>query len=103
MSSSSSTMRKCGLMLALLAPLAGLGGCADYLNHRDTITLAAGNAVAVNRAIHTIDPQARRAEDTTIQTDGKYVSNVMDIYHSRPVPVAAEGAGAAAAPVAVAE
>ncbi len=52
-----------------------LGGCQGqerqynrYLHARDTITLSAGDAVAHNKAIHTIDPwpaYARKAEHTT--------------------------------------
>lgn len=71
---------------ALLAfAFAPLAGCADYLNHRDTITLAAGDSKNANTAIHTVDPQANRAEQTVIYSDGKYIRNVMDNYHARPV------------------
>lgn len=71
---------------AVCAALTVLGGCADYLNHRDTITLAAGNAVAANRAIHTVDPQATRGQRTRIYADGKWVNNTMVWYHGRPKP-----------------
>lgn len=76
-----------GMVLALaIVPLAG---CADYLNHRDTITLAAGDSKNANTAIHTVDPQANRAEQTVIYSDGKYIRNVMDGYHERPLRDAA--------------
>jgi hypothetical protein len=78
-----------GVLLAIsFAPLAG---CADYLNHRDTITLAAGDATNSNVAIHTIDPQANRGEQAVIYSDGKYIRNVMDNYHQRPVTVVPQG------------
>lgn len=82
-----------GVLLALaVTPLAG---CADYLNHRDTITLAAGDAKNSNTAINTVDPQANRGEQTVIYSDGKYIRNVMDNYHERPVPVPQNGYGVA--------
>jgi hypothetical protein len=68
----------------VLAGLASLGGCADYLNHWDTVSFASGDAVEANAAIHTVDPQAHRAEQTHIATDGRYVNNVMNIYRQRP-------------------
>jgi len=70
-----------------LAGLASLGGCADYLNHWDTVSFASGDAVQANAAIHTVDPQANRGDQTHINSDGKYVNNVMGIYHRRPVVV----------------
>lgn len=81
---SGSNALKLGLAMA---GLAALGGCADYLNHRDTITLAAGNSKDANAAIHTIDPQANRADRTHINADGKIVRVVMDQYHTGPTPV----------------
>ena len=70
-----------------------LAGCADYLVHRDTVTLAAGNAKNANAAIHTVDPQAHRADNTLIYADGKYIRNVIDLYHERPTPPAAPAPG----------
>ena len=89
MSSSSRNSLKAAVVLA---GLASLGGCADYLNHWDTVTFAAGDAMEANAAIHTVDPQAHRAEQTHIATDGRYVNNVMNIYRTRPaaVEIAAE-------------
>jgi hypothetical protein len=51
--------------VALLAAAALAGGCADYLNHRDTVALAAGDSVNANRAIETIDPWPRNVDRTT--------------------------------------
>ncbi len=53
--------------LVLLAAVAlMLGGCADYLNRRDSITLGAGNAPEANAMIQTIDPFPDNAENTDI-------------------------------------
>lgn len=60
------------LLLLSLASLA-LGGCADYLNHRDTVSFGAGDAVAWNRAAHEVDPWNRDAAATRIVSDGEAV------------------------------
>jgi hypothetical protein len=66
------------LRLALLAMLAGgaLGGCYEddryrYLAHSDTVTMGAGDAVAVNKATHTIDPWPPESRNARIDQDGK--------------------------------
>lgn len=57
----------------------GLTGCADYLNHRDTVTLAAGDAMQWNQAVHTIDPWPPQSNRTQIDSDGaRHVKVVQD-------------------------
>jgi len=51
--------------IALVATAVLAGGCADYMNHRDTVALAAGDSVSANRAIETIDPWPRGVNRTT--------------------------------------
>ena len=57
-------------MLLLLA-----SGCTNdqlypYRAHTDKVTLGAGNASAVNRAVHTIDPWPWYSRKTQIDMDG---------------------------------
>jgi hypothetical protein len=57
-------------MLLLLA-----SGCTNdqlypYRAHTDKVTLGAGNASAVNRAVHTIDPWPRYSQKTRVDMDG---------------------------------
>jgi hypothetical protein len=59
---------------ALVAWLAA--GCTaeqrhEYLAHSDTQTLGAGDAVAANKATHTINPWPVQAQNTQIDMDGK--------------------------------
>lgn len=61
-----------------------LGGCADAMVARDTVTLRAGNALNANRAIMAVDPQAARANNTHIGGDGVVTANVMQNYRRRP-------------------
>ncbi len=64
----------------LLAAAALLTGCADYMNHRDSITFGLGNAVEANKGIHIQDPFPRTAFNTRIPTDGKAINRVMRSY-----------------------
>lgn len=53
--------------LILTFLLAGaLSGCAEYMNHRDSVSLGVGNAVEGNIAIQTIDPSPPGVNDTRI-------------------------------------
>ncbi len=69
-------------VLAIAAPAALLQGCYedDYLSHRDTISLGAGDAVATNAATQTIDPWPAYAKDTDIQMDGKRAQVAIERY-----------------------
>jgi hypothetical protein len=57
-------------LIAALALLT-LAGCADYMNHRDSVTFGAGNAVEANSAIHAVKPWPPSASTTTIYSHGK--------------------------------
>ena len=68
---------------ALLLAAAGLAsGCADYLNHRDSITFGLGNAVEANKAIHIEDPFPPEAQRTRIASDGKVIRRVVTEYQN---------------------
>jgi hypothetical protein len=87
--------------VVLLASGASLGGCADYMERRDTITLHAGEAQAWNRVVHTSDPWPPYVMDTRIPGDGQRTEVVMRRYStgnaeagSIPAPSSAGSAGA---------
>lgn len=65
-----------GLSLAA----ATLPGCADYLNHYDTVTLAAGDAHKHNMLLHTDDPFNPAAQNTAIETDGQRAADAVKNY-----------------------
>lgn len=53
-----------------------VGGCSsdqiyEYRAHTDKVTSGAGNAMASNRAVHTIDPWPYESQNTQIDMDGK--------------------------------
>ena len=59
-------------------------GCVDYLNHRDSVTLAAGDAPKANAAIQTIDPWPYWSGEKHIAMDGQYVKKRIDLYTNPP-------------------
>jgi hypothetical protein len=72
-----------GAVLALAAaPL--LSGCM-YLDHRDTVTFAAGDAVAVNKVTHMVDPWPPRAGDRNIAFDGERMAAAAERYRTDKV------------------
>ncbi|WP_429811844.1 pilus assembly protein [Ensifer sp. B1-9] len=73
-------LRRSKRALLVLAATSLISGCADYMNHRDTITFGAGNAMEANKGIHTQDPFPRVAQNTRIATDGKVVSRAIRGY-----------------------
>ncbi len=74
--------RRNNRVLLVLAIAGNLSGCADYFNHRDTITFGAGNAMEANKGIHTVDPFPRSARNTQISTDGKVINGVIRDYQA---------------------
>ncbi|MDK1375447.1 MULTISPECIES: pilus assembly protein [unclassified Sinorhizobium] len=73
-------LRKDKSALLVMAAASLLSGCADYLNHRDSITFGLGNAVEANKGIHTQDPFPRVAYNTRIPSDGKVINRVIRNY-----------------------
>src|SRR5437763_13665868 len=74
-----------GAILALAAATA-LGGCTDmYLDRRDTVSFAAGDAVAANKVTHMIDPWPARAGDRNIAFDGERMAAAAERYRTDKV------------------
>jgi hypothetical protein len=62
-----------GLLLSAGALLAACTSdqTHEYLAHTDRVTKGAGDAVAANKVMHTIDPWPRHSHKTQIDMDGK--------------------------------
>ncbi|MGO7032431.1 hypothetical protein ACCS91_01130 [Rhizobium ruizarguesonis] len=69
-------------VLFVLAAAGLASGCADYMNHRDSITFGLGNAMEANKAIHTEDPFPPEAQRTWIASDGKVIRRVVTQYQN---------------------
>ena len=96
--------RRAGMRaVAVLAAVLSLGGCADYLANRDSVTLGVGNAMEANVGIHTQNPFPPNARETYIPGDGKKVAQAQRVYYRVPVvivpgPPAGENGGNGGAP-----
>ena len=71
----------------LLLCASALTGCAaDYLNHYDTVTLAAGDTQKYNSLLQTVDPFNPAAKNTRIDGDGARAAAVAQSYKFPPPP-----------------
>ena len=68
------------LAAALLT--AAAGGCTDSLSRRETIAPYAGNAMAANRAIHTIDPWPAASARTDIPVSARRAADAVERYEA---------------------
>jgi hypothetical protein len=82
--------------LTLAAMLAMLGGCSEYLDHRDTIALSGGNAVSTNAVTQMVDPWPRASGNRNIAFDGNKMESAFERYRTNKViPPNATGTSAA--------
>jgi hypothetical protein len=66
-----------------------LGGCfnEDHYTHREFISPATGDAVAVNAATHTINPWPKEAKNPNVDVDGKRLTAAVQRYQdNRSIP-----------------
>ena len=69
-------------ILALVATTL-LGACTDmYLDRRDSVSFAAGDAVAANKVTHMVDPWPVRAGDRNIPHDGERMAAAAERYRT---------------------
>ena len=74
-----------GAILALAAATA-LSGCTDmYLDRRDPVSFAAGDAVATNKVTHMIDPWPVYAGNRNIAFDGERMQAAAERYRTNKV------------------
>jgi hypothetical protein len=63
-----------------------LGGCTDmYLDRRDTVSFGAGDAVAVNKVAHMVDPWPIYAGNRNIPHDGERMAAAAERYRTDKV------------------
>ncbi len=73
--------RRRGTRVIAIAALAMMtAGCDDYLERRETITLGAGDANAVNRATQTIDRWPEAARHDRWLSDGERGRRAVEAY-----------------------
>ena len=81
-----------GAVLALAAATA-LSGCTDmYLDRRDTVSFAAGDAVAANKVTQMVDPWPVYAGNRNISYDGERMQAAAERYRTgKTTPLATAG------------
>ncbi len=87
--------------VAAAAFAALLAGCSDiYLDHRDTVGLSGGDAVAANEAMQTVDPWPPGSGNNNITFNGQRMQAAVERYRTNRVipPVPATTSGIEAAP-----
>src|SRR5437660_12322982 len=82
-----------GATILALAATTLLGACTDmYLDRRDTVSFAAGDAVAANKVTQMVDPWPLRAGDRNIAFDGERMAAAAERYRTNKVtPLATAG------------
>ena len=82
-----------GATILALAATTLLGACTDmYLDRRDSVSFAAGDAVAANKVAHMVDPWPVRAGDRNIPHDGERMAAAAERYRTNKVtPLAGTG------------
>jgi len=71
--------------LALVALTAALAGCSEYLDRRDTISLAGGNAVATDKVTQMVDPWPRASANRNIAFNGEKMQTAVERYRTNKV------------------
>ena len=77
-------LRPITAVLTVFAALAS-GGCEDYLDRRDAVTLGAGDAIAVNKATQTINRWPRVAQQDRWLSDGERARMAVHRYRTGTV------------------
>ena len=78
------------IAVGLLLPLAG---CADNLNHNDSVTVGLGNANFHNQAVHAIKPFPPEAGNTEIKISAKKTLDALNRYNEPGDPDINGGGG----------
>ncbi len=85
---SSSASKRLGWLGPLLFAVAGVAGCAEpdlYFDRRETISLHAGDAIAANIAVQTIDPWPRVSGNRDIPGNGDRMAAAGERYRTGKV------------------
>ena len=83
--SASSALVLAGLLVVTL------GGCSEYFDRRDGITMHTGEAVAANRVVHMIDPWPPASARRNIAYNGEKAATAAERYRTGKIipPVSA--------------
>ena len=71
--------------MSSVALAALLAGCSEYLDRRDTINLAGGNAVATDRVTQMVDPWPAESANNHIAYNGDRMGSAVERYRTNRV------------------
>ena len=80
----------CALSLPVVMTV---GGCREYFDRQETITLGVGNSIEVNKASQTIERWPSAAQHDRWQSDGERARLAIERYRTRTVGVDSEAEG----------
>jgi hypothetical protein len=84
--SSPSRIKAAGLIGLVLGLVPAMAGCSDlYYDRRETISPSAGDAIAVNRVTHMIDPWSRASGNRDIAFNGEKMQTAVERYRTNRV------------------
>jgi hypothetical protein len=87
--------------LVLVSILATLGGCGEYFDRREGISLGAGDAIAADKVTMMVDPWPPVSADKNIAFNGERMENAVQRYRTNTTfPPSGTGTSAAYQPVA---
>jgi hypothetical protein len=72
--------------LLLMIVAAGLSGCAEYVDRKDTIAFSAGNAVQTNIVTHVVDPWPTSSRNKNFATSGQRMQRAIENYRCGRTP-----------------
>jgi hypothetical protein len=64
---------------------AGLAGCSEYTDRRETIALSAGNAVATDKVTQMVDPWPTYSGDKNIAFNGQKMQTAVQRYRTNQI------------------
>jgi len=77
---------RAGIALAAVVLTGALCGCSEmYFDHREGVSLGAGDAVAANEAMQTIDPWPARSANPNIAANGQRMQSAVERYRTNIV------------------
>ncbi len=77
---------------AIAAAIAGAGGCSEYLDRRDGLSVQSGNAVQTDKVTQMVDPWPRASADRNIAFDGSVMGSAVERYRTgRVIPPVGNG------------
>lgn len=71
--------------LALVVGFAMLGGCSEYTDRRDAVSLNGGNAIASNTVTQMVDPWPAASADKNIAFNGQKMQSAVQRYRNNQV------------------